>query len=740
MTTFKNEFMNEHFDFFELVLERNLSLTCKTLISPLKSSLLLIKIYNEHELISSTRCEFESTDFLDETDSFKSHSVVLGNSVYIYVYGSQGLFLFKYNLRKNQISFKKRREIVINDNSKVLFCEREQTVILASKNEIQIWDKNLKFKIFSQKFCQVILGIYFSSCKEFLVIYDFCFYYEFEISKLEIVDKHPYYSEGESTLTQKVEIDLFAENQRVHLPRLDKVCFDLQIVSKLATFSFKDFSFYNLFRLFSKKDYAQYFDSFQKYYFTRACKHLWGQLNPFVFAIYHNDEALLKSILKHNDFPQICPQTSSVVEYALSQGHFTLVQSLCSKLSTKKKPQYISKVDFLELIKNQAEYGHHLVSKQLGFFTCFENYNLMHMRSSVEVILSTSKLNFLYKFRNSQVKIRKHNKKLMELCKLSDEAEHLQKSYLNQLNMSHVEIVSLPFEFDFSTGSPEGLAFFECYASTSDDKLVQSDWKYLIEYKWRRFYWSNFFIACMSWLLMILATLKIIFLKSSPFVKYASSALVFFFLILEFFQCLTYMVYKPKLYFLSVLNWIDLFLFTFLVYYLYGKQPNETVHRFNGTLVLMGLYYRGFMYLTIIRSFTSLVGIINTIISKILIFLFILVYFFLASSMIFRQLDSSFESYQYFFISYIWVLFGGVEKSDLDTNFYIIIPIFFGTIFINIILLNVLIAYLSNLFSRLEEEQEVKRLQRQASIIMDTEVMHYFTRKVSGGFGYKNVN
>jgi hypothetical protein len=76
------------------------------------------------------------------------------------------------------------------------------------------------------------------------------------------------------------------------------------------------------------------------------------------------------------------------------------------------------------------------------------------------------------------------------------------------------------------------------------------------------------------------------------------------------------------------------------------------------------------------------------------------------------------------------VLFGGIEKSDLDINSSSSIVIVVGTLFITIILLNILIAYLSNLFSRLEQEQKKKKLQGQADIILDTEVLIYCFKKI----------
>ena len=76
--------------------------------------------------------------------------------------------------------------------------------------------------------------------------------------------------------------------------------------------------------------------------------------------------------------------------------------------------------------------------------------------------------------------------------------------------------------------------------------------------------------------------------------------------------------------------------------------------------------------------------------------------------------------------AYLWTLFGAIEGEDFTSGQFVTIAILFGTIIVTIILLNILIAYLSNVFSRLEEQQLVNDLKEKASMILDMEIISWF--------------
>ena len=157
---------------------------------------------------------------------------------------------------------------------------------------------------------------------------------------------------------------------------------------------------------------------------------------------------------------------------------------------------------------------------------------------------------------------------------------------------------------------------------------------------------------------------------------------------------------------------------------------------------LLLMYYRSFSYLRVIDLFTTLIGIINVIIIKLLAFFFVLIYLYVATALVMIKLNPEQTKAENFEVAYVWSFFGGIGGEDFKEFKYSTIAILFGTLLITIVLLNVLIAYLSNLFSRLEEQQYANDLKEKASLILDLEIVAYFFRyKMSGNLGkYSYLN
>jgi hypothetical protein len=141
-----------------------------------------------------------------------------------------------------------------------------------------------------------------------------------------------------------------------------------------------------------------------------------------------------------------------------------------------------------------------------------------------------------------------------------------------------------------------------------------------------------------------------------------------------------------------------------------------------GILVLVLVYYRGFGFLRIFDTFTTLVGMINKIISELIVFFAVLFYAYFTIVVLMLKLDSTDNFNLRFQDVYYWVFLGGVEGDAFDIKFSHI-PVIYGTLIITIVLLNILIAYLSNLFSRLEDQQRVNGLKERAFLILDFELM-----------------
>jgi methyl-accepting chemotaxis protein len=81
---------------------------------------------------------------------------------------------------------------------------------------------------------------------------------------------------------------------------------------------------------------------------------------------------------------------------------------------------------------------------------------------------------------------------------------------------------------------------------------------------------------------------------------------------------------------------------------------------------------------------------------------------------------------------YYRIILGSIEGDAFEEKFSSI-PMIIGSMFVTIFLINVLIAYLSNLFSRLEEQQKFQEMQEKAELILDIEIIvRFFKYYITG--------
>lgn len=165
-------------------------------------------------------------------------------------------------------------------------------------------------------------------------------------------------------------------------------------------------------------------------------------------------------------------------------------------------------------------------------------------------------------------------------------------------------------------------------------------------------------------------------------------------------------------------NYVDWMAFILsLIYFIdiYVEDDSDWSHGLAPFLLVI-VFYRNFSQIRVISYFNMFVGIINIIIQKLIVFFLILFYFYLTTSLLMVYLFREQDVKTNFQIAYLWTLFGGFFREDYYPN-YAVVAILFSSLIVTVLLLNILIAYLSNLFSRLEEQQHVNDLKEKAGKI-----------------------
>ena len=171
------------------------------------------------------------------------------------------------------------------------------------------------------------------------------------------------------------------------------------------------------------------------------------------------------------------------------------------------------------------------------------------------------------------------------------------------------------------------------------------------------------------------------------------------------------------------MDWIN---FTLTISYTSSLlQDNSESSKVFNVIVLILVFYRGFSFLRIFDIFTSLIGMVTIIVRRLIVFFLLLFYTYLGVSFLMIKLGGAENRSIFFRDVYYWIMLGSVEDNAFEVSFSAI-AVVLGSMFVTIVLLNILIAYLSNLFSRLEEQQKVQELRERAALILDMEVLVMF--------------
>lgn len=187
-------------------------------------------------------------------------------------------------------------------------------------------------------------------------------------------------------------------------------------------------------------------------------------------------------------------------------------------------------------------------------------------------------------------------------------------------------------------------------------------------------------------------------------------------------------------------NIIDWACFILLLVYFYHSQDDDIDHfqeQLMAIVSLLVVYYRNFSYLRVIKPLTTFVGIITVVFQKLVVFGFILFYFYLVTALLMVRLFPDDDPWECFGNAYFWAFFGAASPEDFQRSPFAVIVIVFGSIIVTVILLNILIAYLSNIFCRLEDQQHIDYFREKAAMILDVEIIMWFvnyrlTKKSSG--------
>lgn len=357
---------------------------------------------------------------------------------------------------------------------------------------------------------------------------------------------------------------------------------------------------------------------------------LFGCLNPLLVSIYHQDSKLLKKILNKHGYPRQYLHTLTPIEMCHYHNQFSCLDTICSYLINNDLVSQIhfTKKEFQILLESRSEFCHQVLGQILVVREDTRLHNFAFLPESSKISSSPDLLHFL-------VQLQSENKKKEEnISKTWMDARFKQKRQKNNNKEKmarenslkfEVDILHLPFEFDFSIGCLDSLKFLMYYSESKSKEFILSEWKSLIFYKWGKSKYFWFVITFLYFLFLFLSTMVIVFREHNIVYTNLLYAIISFFIIVEIIEVISYIRFNWKRYILNISNWFDWLIFCITLFFPLTITMHADISpdfsKILGIITLTLGFYRGFSYLRVFDYFDSFVGIIREVFSNNLFYL-----------------------------------------------------------------------------------------------------------------------
>jgi hypothetical protein len=635
--------------------------------------------------------------------------------------------------------------------TKILFSEKQQVFVFNDHSHFHLFDSKLKHKLFSLELDSQLKIRFLSQNEDSLVLSSESQYLEISLLTFQPMKCTDYYLDDlEKVCFYGFDKSTFPLNQKVLSFCSQKVDEEtrLMIFEDFDPMSIESFPLVSLQRCFKQTNYHPHVEAFSKYYFMKIKKHnnldkFYGGLNPQLMWIYHNDNKALENSLGQYGYIRSHEDYLSPLEYSFKLNSNNCIRVICQHLQVNLDQISLSQRDFRNLLRSNYIYCHQLLSKVFREQVDSPISQMVYLQEEFKIYMEKDALKVSMAIIEDDIQKREIMKKYMKTLfwKEGESQQNLlqydtENSSLAAQKKVHVDVFSPGILIDFKYGSNDSLLFMDNYSETQSHDFLASEWKYLVYQKWKYLRYFHLGLFLVYYIFMVLFMFSTIIFPEESILKILTLVVLGALFVFELLEIISFIAYRPSKYFSDFVNFVDIFiLLGSIIYLLMFDQTiwNPTVKQVYGLCIHFVVYYRGFYYLKIFDAFTTIVGIINVIIIKIYSFFIIVVYFYLAFTALLLQINGK-ESIIFALRDiYIWAVFGGIESDSFEVYLSFIVVVL-STALISIILLNILIAYLSNLFSSLEENQAFDELREKASLILNLEIIlrffrYYLTRK-----------
>lgn len=696
---------------------------------------ILLFIQNDDMKSNSIETTIESLAEINRQENLHVYLIdPLTETFLIYAVFGRFIILFHYAKLSNSITYSYTFTAPKN-MCQLFFIPNKQIFVFNDSSMIFFFDNKLSLKIH-----QLGIGFPFRICfvskdQHHLILSNEEIYWELSLLTFRNRKQIMYNDHNSETVYYVLDREIFPLNKNIvnFCQQISQSKTKLVIFDSFDFMNLDEFPFFHLKSCFKRNNYLPSIQAFSQYYFSIVSvhnnhDHLYGPLNPQIMLIYHNDYIALEDNLENYKYISNHEWFLSPLEYTFKLNYFNCTKTICEHLVKYPEQIFLSRRDFQLLLDSNYLYCHRLLAM---VFQKHENYpisSMVYLSGEFKLYMDRN-----YLLVGSEILERNKQKKktLERFVDHSNMLEYnsIESSYFS-LHKTEVEIFCPEILLDFKYGSQDSMLFLDNYVSTPCSDFLASNWKFLVKKKWRYLKILYLFLFFVYYAFAILFTLTIIFFRENNTVRICTFIPIVMLFLFEILEIISFSAFRPSRYFLDLLNYVDLFILlnssVFLVLFTSSNKEKDW-HKIWQMIVQFAIYYRGFSYMRIFDSFTTIVSMINTIIIKIYAFLFVVFYFYFAIVFLMIGITSISDAVNHLRDVYYWVLFGGIDDDSFEVNLSFV-AILFGTILISIILMNILIAYLSNLFSSLEETQVLDDLREKASFVLGIEVIIRFFR------------
>lgn len=635
---------------------------------------------------------------------------------------NMGCFMLEFNKIDGVIGNLKRFRQKTNAKVSAQATIDSGYVFLPYQNKLEVFDYASTDKVFTVETQKNILETYKTFDGNFLCLMDSVTMYVVDVSKKLIIQKKSLTNREHQTKMTIINLPFFPHLREYRLPELIQDVNVIKIVDDTKITGLRYMPVDVLAKCFSEKDNKDSIIAFGEFYSetisnSNGFDYIFGPLNPYVFTVYYSDEQSLQYLLENFEYPRSVANFYTPLEYTFMRNENDCLRILCNLLYKKKNHIYFTENEFKYLLESEFVFCDTLMAsvplkiplKKVNLAEQMEEDNAVRYKKSLKQFLKENEKKW-YQLENHPTK---------------EEQE---------MSRERFEIKYIPFKYNFTPGCTESMDFLQYYSDSESEEFVKSQWNTIIHDKWRELKYIYAFNALIFWIYMFFCTWSISFNlniadsgliigEQIVYVRYIALALNVIIAILEVLQMISYCFYKPSLYFGDFWNYIDFFalIFAFLFFMALHEQATEGGSVFIALILMLLIYYRGFSYFRYFDTFTSMIGIINTIVGESLSFFGVMFYTYFLILFLLYRVEPSDDFINKMRDAYIFTFFGGVEQDHFEAR-YIFFPMVIGTMIVTIILLNVLIAFMSNVYNSMELIQSFLSLKEKASMLLDLEV------------------